>query len=547
MPDEKHLYDVQDSLFPPIPSYEEATSRPSSSHTGPAEVSDDAERQGLLGPHASSSAASGSRRRNGYYQAPSVQSVRSSEDSLDGLGRESDDGTVLEEEERELRRELQEMDVDDEEAANPGRRRGRRIFSKRFTRLSARLSNLHLPSFSIPRPSFAFITDRIRIRGIPEQYRPSWPIIARLAGLFLIISLLYALFISEVFPMGRGTLSGAFNPEYVRSFSQEAASADRIRDYLRQVTAYDHVAGSEGSLYLAKWLEGEFEASRMDEVALLEYEVYLNYPKQGKRKVAIVDPPDFAWEAKLEEENVYENPTPQQKQTLAFHGLSKSGTVKGPLIYVNYGSKDDFKTLADSGIDVTGSIALVRSRASRSDLAKKVKAAQDAGAVGCLVYSDPKDDGFVQGAPWPNGRTRPADSVERGSVGLTSYVVGDPLTPGEPSRATTKRIKKEDSAGLVKIPSLPLAWRDAQRLLQVLQGHGQQASEDWQGGVPDVDWWTGDKTSPTVLLQNEQDEVEKQPIYNVLGMIEGLETKTKKIVVGNHRDSWCFGAADPGR
>jgi N-acetylated-alpha-linked acidic dipeptidase len=260
-----------------------------------------------------------------------------------------------------------------------------------------------------------------------------------------------------------------------------------------------------------------------------------------------VSPPTLSWEAKLEEEDVYHNPTPQQQQTLSFHGLSKSGNVTGPLIYANYGSKTDFKSLADSGIDVTGSIALVRYGGDPSDRAGKVKAAQDAGAIGCLIYSDPKDDGFLNGEVWPNGPYRTSDSVERGSVALTSYIVGDVLTPGEGSLSGAKRISKEDNPGLVKIPSLPLAWRDAQRLLQVLKGHGQQVTEEWKGGVPDVEeWWTGDKFSPQVYLQNDQEEVDTQRIYNVLGRIEGMETWKKTIFVGNHRDSWCFGSVDPG-
>ncbi|KAK5149408.1 hypothetical protein LTR04_007091 [Oleoguttula sp. CCFEE 6159] len=128
-----------------------------------------------------------------------------------------------------------------------------------------------------------------------------------------------------------------------------------------------------------------------------------------------------------------------------------------------------------------------------------------------------------------------------------SWVVGDVLTPGWASTLRARRVSKDNNPGLVNIPSLPLAWRDAQRLLQALKNHGEKVPEDWMGGVPDVEeWWSGDATSPVVHLKNEQDEIEKQPIYNVQGVIEGAETKAKKIIVGNHRDSWCFGAADPG-
>jgi len=274
----------------------------------------------------------------------------------------------------------------------------------------------------------------------------------------------------------------------------------------------------------------------------------LNYPKAGGRRVAIVEPPELAWEAKLEEEPVYENATPQKQQTLVFHGHSRAGNVTGPLIYANYGSREDFQRLRDDGVNMTGAIALVRYYGTQGDRAMKVKAAEQAGAAGCLIYSDPKEDGFLKGEPWPNGRWRPSDGVQRGAVSLMSWVVGDVLTPGWASVVGAERVSKDNNPGLVNIPSLPLAWRDTQRLLQVLKGHGQMVPEGWRGGVPEIEeWWSGNQSSPIVHLKNEQDEVEQQAIWNVMGVIEGVEEKAKKVIVGNHRDSWCFGAGDPGR
>jgi N-acetylated-alpha-linked acidic dipeptidase len=189
----------------------------------------------------------------------------------------------------------------------------------------------------------------------------------------------------------------------------------------------------------------------------------------------------------------------------------------------------------------------VRYYGSQGDRGLKIKAAEEWGVKGVLIYSDPKDDGFVQGKAWPEGGWMPSDGVQRGAVSLKSWIVGDVLTPGWASTSDAKRISKNNNPGLVNIPSLPLAWRDAQKLLQSLKGHGTQLPEEWIGGVPDVDeWWSGDRNSPIVHLKNEQDETEKQPIYNVMGIIDGVETKAKRIIVGNHRDSWCFGAGDPG-
>jgi N-acetylated-alpha-linked acidic dipeptidase len=249
----------------------------------------------------------------------------------------------------------------------------------------------------------------------------------------------------------------------------------------------------------------------------------------------------------LEEEPVYPDGGSAKANTPIFHGHSRSGNVTGPLIYANYGSRADYKRFYDSGIDINGSIALVRYYGTQQDRALKIKGAEEWGVRGVLMYSDPADDGFKMGKVWPEGRWRPADSVHRGAVTLMSWVAGDPLTPGWASTEDAKRISKDNNPGLVNIPSIPLAWRDAQRLLQSLKGHGIELPEEWTGGVPEIEeWWSGDLKSPIVHLQNEQEEPEKQPIYNVIGSFPGVETATKKIIVGNHRDSWCFGAADPG-
>jgi len=272
----------------------------------------------------------------------------------------------------------------------------------------------------------------------------------------------------------------------------------------------------------------------------------MNYPKKDGRRVAIVDPPEEAWEAKLEEGPAFDPPRPQ---TAAFHGLSASGNVTGRLIYANYGHKGDFKRLWDSGIDVQGAIVLIRYYGTQPDIGMKIKAAQEAGVAGVLTYSDPADDGFKKGDVWPKGRWRPEDSVQRGSVMLTSWIAGDALTPGLPSTPSEKRISKDKNPALPTIPSLPLSWKNAQKLLQSLKGIGDKLPEEWIGGVPDIgdDWYSGHhNNSPTVHLQNFQDEVEKQRISNFFGSFQGTEEKAKRIIVGNHRDAWCFGAANPG-
>lgn len=538
MSDEKHRYERPESP-PPIPTYDEATSsRHASARRGPNEVSDDAERQGLLS--ADTQVSSDSRRRNGYYQAPSVQSVEDGESEPGSPVRESQD--------EGLRETMEEMDMLDPSSAEEGRARRNRSasrFQKRIYSITNSLSSFHLPRLRWParwRPDFRFVTDRIPT--IPDEYRPGWSVIARLFGLILIITLVYLLVVSEVVPMGGG-FGAQFNPEWVRQTALQSVQSWRIEKNIEYITSYDHMAGTEGSYVLGQWIEGKFKESRMDTFTHDQYAVHMNFANKDGRRVAIVDPPEKSWVAKLEEPSVF---SPPKVQTPAYHALSASGNVTGPLIYINYCDKKDFKRLSDSHIDVKGAVALCRNGGTQQHFGLKVRAAQDAGCVGVLLYSDPAEDGFKKGSPWPDGKWRPAESVQRGSVVQSNMIMGDVLTPGKPSLPKEERMPKNNVPALPKIPSLPLSWKDAQHLLQALKGSGEKLPEEWIGGVPDIgEWFSGHPdTAPKVNLQNFQDEKDNQKITNVFGSIKGVEDQARKIVIGNHRDSWCFGATDPG-
>ena len=513
----------------PIPTYDEAmSSRPSSSqsHLGPSEISADAERQRLL--HDSPPAPPPPRSHG--YRPPTVESARSSVD-LDLL---SDDGNRSARNSAEaLRREISEMDIADPPAQGRGASLSKRISS-------LRLSSLRLPSFARWLPSFAAI--RARLADLPNPFGPvNGILLLRAVALLFVLTFGYLVFFTRVFRRREGH---SFNMAEVQMWVQGQINATRMMESLEHATKWDHVAGTEGSFFLAKWIEEEMLGSGVDRAAMEQFDVYLNYPRKDGRRVAIVDPPEKRWEARIEEDKVYKD----REQTMVFHGYSKSGNVKGHLVYANYGSREDFEELKKKGISVKGAVALVRYYGSQGDRSMKVKAAELAGAAGCLIYSDPKEDGFLKGEPYPNGRFMPADGVQRGSVG-PGWIMGDPLSPGFASfPSEPKRIPKEDSPGLNKIPSLPLAWRDAQHLLQALKGHGQKLTEDgWIGGVPEVEeWWTGDDKAPVVNLVNEQDEVDRRPIYNVLGVIDGIEQTEHPIIIGNHYDAWCYGATDPG-
>ena len=524
MVDEKlNKYSQHDSL--PIPTYEESqeASRPSSSQSflGPNEISHNAERQGLL---------AGS---NDTYRAPTVESARSSLGFLPSADNSPRASTEA------LRHEIQQMDVLEPLDDIDGRRISLRAnrFSKHLTTLTHSLSSMNLP-FRRWLPSRDYIL--AKIPALIRDFKPNWILAGRFFALVIVLVMAYVLFLSDIFTIRRGKGPGTgYDPGSIRAYVREHMNESNIREHARYLTSFPHVAGTEGNFALAEYVQNFFVENQLEDVRLEQFDVYLNYPKEGGRKVAIIDPPELAWEAKIEED---------VEQYPVFHGHSKSGSAEGHLVYANYGSRDDFQRLQNHGIDVKGAIALVRYYGSQGDRALKVKAAELAGASGCIIYSDPAEDGYLKGEPYPNGRFMPSDGVQRGAVSLMSWVVGDVLSPGFASLpGEQRRDLKEDSKGLNKIPSIPIAWRDAQKLLQALKGHGMRLSDDWVGGVPDIDeWWSGDATSPVVELVNDQDEVERRPIYNVLGRISGVEQPEKSIMIGNHRDAWCLGASDPG-
>ena len=527
----------------PIPTYDEATSsRPSSSLRGPGEISDDAERQGLLEDGSS-------------YQPPTVESARSSIDSDLHLPEVSSADAA--------RRDIEELDYLDPSAPDTSRRspqlyhRARIRGSKLTQRLAKWSASLRLPSFrslytpvatdsTTPPTTTTWLTRATSNLHIPEQYRLSAPTFARLCGLFTLVALVYILFALNIFPNGMRRMAGGgahFDPESVRTFVQENTNAESIQGYLYHITSFDHVAGTEGDLYLAKWMQEIWtERGGMDEVALLPYYVYLDYP--GERSVKLVKPEGREWTAGLEEDKVYR----EREQTLAWHGHSRSGEVEGHLIYANGGSREDFAYLQNNGIVTNGSIALVKYYGTQGDRALKIKAAEEAGCVGVLIYSDPSDVD-------PSSAWQPSDdTLQRGGVSMMSLIIGDPLTPGYASTLNAARISPDHNPGLPNIPSLPLSWRDASHLIETLSNHGLGAPAAWVHGPRDYlkKWNTGNASSPLdpdvpiVHLMNKNDVNPLQQIWNLHGMIEGLESPEKKIIVGNHRDSWCFGAVDPG-
>lgn len=545
---------------PPIPSYDEAVQGSSSRDDwapprSPVDDRPDAEReaQSLL---TSSRSAGSDRRTPAGYRPPHVET--DDEESNWSLASDDEDDN----EDGRVRREMQELDIED--PLHESGSRSNSLWRKRIAALSLPQWKwrLRMPRLTVRLPRASDRANETSDQEEPETTtaaRSWWHtnikldstaaliLVGRLLALFLVLGFLYLVFVSDLFTnMSRRIGGKMFDPEAVRMHIQNTIDTRRMRETLKHVTSYAHIAGTEGDYALAEDVRNAFLRSGLEEVTVDEYYVYLNYPKEGGRAVEIMseDGSKAVWSAAIEEVGFEQEKV--GRQTMVFHGHSKAGDVKGPLIYANYGSREDFKRLYDSGIETKGAIALVRYYGTQGDRALKIKAAELAGFAGCIIYSDPADDGFRLGTPAPAGRYMPHDGVQRGGVSLMSWVAGDVLTPGWASKKGQPREKTTQTKGLVQIPSIPLSWRDAQKLLQAIEGFGDPLPDEWRGGVPEVNWWSGNSSSPIVRLKNEQDEEEQQPIWNIYGKIAGIEQSEKSIIIGNHRDAWNWGATDPG-
>jgi N-acetylated-alpha-linked acidic dipeptidase len=313
----------------------------------------------------------------------------------------------------------------------------------------------------------------------------------------------------------------------------EAASA---REHLRRLTAQPHVAGTREDYDTAIYVRDQIRSYGISS-ELREYDVLLPYPKQPSI-VELVAPRHERLTVK--EAVVPEDPSSSNPRIIPlFNGYSASGDVTAPLVYVNYGLPPDYDALKKVGVDVKGKIVLARY--GNSFRGVKAKVAEDNGAVGLIIYSDPADDGYMQGDVFPKGPWRPASSAQRGSVQYLSTAPGDPLTPGTPAIPGTPRLKREEVTTLTRIPVQPISYGDARRLLEPLKG--ALRPKGFQGGLPFA-YHVGGTSDVRVHLKTEMD-YQVRKIWNVISRIDGDQEKDRWVVMGNHRDAWTFGAVDP--
>ena len=310
---------------------------------------------------------------------------------------------------------------------------------------------------------------------------------------------------------------------------------ENLREWMKRLSARPHAVGSAYGKENAEFMAALFRSWGY-ETEIEQFDVLFPTPKT--RIVEMTAPEKFT--AKLNEPAIKEDAASNQQneQLPTYNAYSIDGDVTAPLVYVNYGVPTDYEELEKRGISVKGKIVIARYGGSWRGI--KPKVAAERGAVGCLIYSDPKDDGYFQGDVYPKGAYRNENGVQRGSVADMPLFPGDPLTPGVGATKDAKRLAIKDAPTLTKIPVLPISYSDALPLLRALDG--AVVPENWRGALPITYHFGG--TTPTVHLKLEFNW-DIKPAYNVIARLKGSELPDQWIIRGNHHDAWVNGADDP--
>jgi N-acetylated-alpha-linked acidic dipeptidase len=315
---------------------------------------------------------------------------------------------------------------------------------------------------------------------------------------------------------------------------QNGISPDNIRENMRRLSARPHHVGSPYDKDNAEWILAKFKEWGFD-AKIETYNVLFPTPKI--RLVEMLQPTKF--QAKMQEPVLPLDPTSGQndEQLPTYNAYSIDGDVTAPLVYVNYGNREDYEQLDRLGISVKG--AIVISRYGDGWRGIKPKVAAEHGAVGCIIYSDPKGDGYFKGDDYPSGGWRPREGVQRGSVMDTDYP-GDPLTPGVAATADAKRLSIKDAKTITRIPVLPISYGDALPLLSVLKG--PVAPDAWRGALA-ITYHIG--PGPAQVHLKVASNWDMKPIYDVIGTLRGSDGGQQWVLRGNHHDAWVNGADDP--
>jgi N-acetylated-alpha-linked acidic dipeptidase len=308
--------------------------------------------------------------------------------------------------------------------------------------------------------------------------------------------------------------------------------------HLRTLTQAPHMAGTPEDRTTADYVAQKFREAGL-ETEIVEYRVWINYP--AEISVDVTAPAGVQMHGPTRE-HVDGDPLPDDPRVvMPFNGMSPSGDVEAEVVYANYGSPEDFKKLEQLKVDVRGKIVLARY--GQNFRGVKALVAQEHGAAGLIIYSDPADDGWRRGDKYPDGPWRPTTGVQRGSIGFMFEFPGDPTTPGiasVPSLPDSKRISPQQSAQLPKIPTTPLSYGDAWPILEHLSG--PDSPREWQGALP-FTYHVG--PGPTKVKMHLKQDYRFRTIWDVIGRVRGSESPDEWVVAGNHRDAWVYGAVDP--
>ena len=311
--------------------------------------------------------------------------------------------------------------------------------------------------------------------------------------------------------------------------------AKNIDLFIKEMSAVPHHVGSAGDEANAKYILNKFKSWGYD----AEIETfYVLFPTPVTRLLEMTGIKKFT--ASLKEPALKEDATSGQQATQlpVYNCWSADGDVTAELVFVNYGVPADYEKLARMGIDVKGKIVIAKYGQSWRGV--KPKVAQEHGAIGCIIYSDPKDDGYFQGDVYPKGPYRPAAGAQRGSVMDMPIYPGDPLTPGIGATKDAKRIDRKDAANLLKIPVIPISYADALPLLESLEG--PVVPDAWKGALP-ITYHAGPGKNKVHFKLAFDWQV--RPINNVIAKLKGAEFPDEWVIRGNHHDAWVNGAADP--
>ncbi len=315
---------------------------------------------------------------------------------------------------------------------------------------------------------------------------------------------------------------------------QQIPDAAHAEANLRQLTSQPHMAGTEASHSVAEWLLAQYKSFGFD-AAIESYSVWLPIPEE--RVLELVEPEKQAL-ATPEQPYEWDKDTFDSRAVPAFNAYSASGDVTSQVVYANYGMVEDYRRLADLGINVEGKIVIVRYGEGYRGV--KAELAQDHKAAGVLIYSDPADDGYYAGDPYPRGPWRPMSGIQRGSILFTSIYPGDPLTPGVAATPDANRLSPADARDLPRIPVLPINAQDAAVILSRLGG--MVVPHGWQGTLP-FTYHLGPGQA-VVHLKLKMD-YQQRNIYDVIARLHGTDDNSW-VIFGNHHDAWVYGAVDPG-